>query len=206
MLTLTADHAVRALLTLARFGGERPLRVEEIAERTGAPRNYLGKTLNVLVKEGLLRSARGPTGGFSLAVPAAQITVSRVADLFSEARSHPRCLMGSGPCDPAHPCGAHDRWSAMTSNARSPLERTTLAELLPPEPILMADSIAPTWTVNETLLRHPETVLVFNRHGVDSCCGGEATLADAARDAALPLETLLDELTDAARAAEGEVA
>ena len=68
MLNQTADHALRALLAIARHGGERPLRVEEVAGLTGAPRNYLGKTLGGLVKAGLLQSSRGPLGGFSLAV------------------------------------------------------------------------------------------------------------------------------------------
>src|SRR4051812_14909049 len=49
MLSQTADHALRALLAIARHadtrrGATRPLRVEEIAELIGAPRNYLGKT------------------------------------------------------------------------------------------------------------------------------------------------------------------
>ncbi|HYD54335.1 MAG TPA: Rrf2 family transcriptional regulator [Gemmatimonadaceae bacterium] len=130
MLTQTADHALRAILTIARNAGDRPMRVEEIAERTGAPRNYLGKTLNVLVKDGLLRSARGPLGGFALAMPADAITVGRIADLFSEARAPRRCLLGNGLCDAAHPCGAHRRWSATTAAARAPLDHTTIADLL----------------------------------------------------------------------------
>lgn len=37
-----------------------------------------------------------------------------------------------------------------------------------------------TITVNETIRRFPGTVSVFNSLGVDSCCGGEATLREAA--------------------------
>lgn len=36
-------------------------------------------------------------------------------------------------------------------------------------------------TINELVLRHPETVEVFNRFGLDTCCGGGVTAADAAR-------------------------
>ena len=130
MLTQTADHALRALLAIARHGGERPLRVDEVAELTGAPRNYLGKTLGALVKAGLLRSARGPLGGFTLAVDARAITVTRVADLFTEPRAPRRCLLGGGLCDPAHPCTAHARWTALAAAARAPMDQTTLADLL----------------------------------------------------------------------------
>ena len=130
MLTQTADHALRALLAIARFGGERPLRVDEVAELTGAPRNYLGKTLGALVKAGLLRSARGPLGGFTLAVDPAQLTVARVADLFAEPRAARRCLLGGGLCDPGHPCTAHARWHDMATAAREPFRTTSLADLL----------------------------------------------------------------------------
>ena len=147
MLSQTADHALRALLAIARHGGDRPLRVEEVAELTGAPRNYLGKTLGALVKAGLLRSARGPLGGFSLEVDAATITVARVADLFAESRAPRRCLLGDRACDPNHPCAAHDRWTAMAAAARAPLAATTLADLLA-EPATVADprfTVAATW-------------------------------------------------------------
>ena len=131
MLTQTADHALRALLAIARRGGGRTVRVEEVAALTGAPRNYLGKTLGALVKAGLLRSARGPLGGFALAVEPAEITVARVADLFAEPRASRRCLMADALCDPARPCPAHNRWTAMTAAAHAPLRETTLADLLP---------------------------------------------------------------------------
>jgi Rrf2 family protein len=130
MLTQTADHALRALLAIARHGGERPLRVEEVAGLTGAPRNYLGKTLGGLVKAGLLQSARGPLGGFSLAVAPGDVTVGRIADLFAEPRAARRCLLGDGICNPTRPCTAHHRWTAVKDAARAPLDRTTLADLL----------------------------------------------------------------------------
>jgi len=42
-----------------------------------------------------------------------------------------------------------------------------------------------TWTVNQTISAHPATVAVFNRFGIDACCGGSATIeAAASRDGA----------------------
>lgn len=132
MLNQTASYALRAVLALARQGGcaaPRPLRADEIAERTGAPRNYMGKTLNALVKEGILRSARGPAGGFTLALAPEAITVARVADVFTERAAASRCLLGGGACDPTRPCTAHLRWTAVTAAARDPFLTTTIADL-----------------------------------------------------------------------------
>lgn len=50
------------------------------------------------------------------------------------------------------------------------------------------------WTVNETIQRHPVTARVFNAYGVDSCCGGGATLDAAARDSGVDPDTLVDAL------------
>jgi iron-sulfur cluster repair protein YtfE (RIC family) len=56
------------------------------------------------------------------------------------------------------------------------------------------------WSVNTTIQRFPSTVAVFNEHGVDACCGGAATLREAALEAGVPLDQLLDALESAATA------
>lgn len=130
MVSLTADYALRAMLLLAQPDTTRALRADEIAEATGAPRNYMAKVLNAVAKAGLITSARGPAGGFTLAVPADEITLSRVVELFDAVPANSRCMLGSGPCDPAFPCRAHDAWQAVNSARRSPFTHTTIADLL----------------------------------------------------------------------------
>ena len=133
MLSNTADYALRAILVLARASsGQRAtaLRADEIADAIGAPRNYLAKTLNALAKARLVASARGPGGGFTLAVAPTSLTVAEIVDLFDEPRPMPRCLLGTAPCNPAAPCVAHERWSAITAARREPFASTTIAQLL----------------------------------------------------------------------------
>ena len=48
-----------------------------------------------------------------------------------------------------------------------------------------------TWTVNEVLREHPTTIRAFNAFGVDACCGGAATLREAAQESGLLPEALL---------------
>jgi Rrf2 family iron-sulfur cluster assembly transcriptional regulator len=128
MLSATADHAVRALLVLAR--ARRVMRADEIATATGAPQNYMAKTLNALARAGIVSSARGPAGGFTLALPAASIPLARVVDLFDTRRTRTRCMLGNAPCDPANPCAAHDRWTRVLRARREPLLSTTVADLV----------------------------------------------------------------------------
>ena len=130
MFSFTADYALRAILVLARHANGEALRADDIADRTGAPRNYMAKTLNVLAKAGLVTSSRGPQGGFTLACHPRELTVASIIDRFDDPRPHRRCLLGTGPCDPAHPCAAHERWTAVTAARRTPLTTTTVADLL----------------------------------------------------------------------------
>ncbi len=66
--------------------------------------------------------------------------------------------------------------------------------------VVPVPTIDPRWSVNETLLRHPRAAAVFATGGVDSCCGGGASLEEAARDADVPLDDLLVALDSVARA------
>jgi regulator of cell morphogenesis and NO signaling len=50
------------------------------------------------------------------------------------------------------------------------------------------------WTVNEALRAAPQLVGVFNRLGLDTCCGGALTLGEAARSAGLTPDELRAEL------------
>jgi len=134
LLSKTADYALRALLVLARRDLGRPLSAEAIAEATGTPPNYTSKTLYALGRAGLLRSMRGPTGGFLLAKPAYEISIAEIVDVFADPPRTPRCLLGNRPCDSASPCSAHGHWTRVAAAARHPLVTTTLADLLAQDP------------------------------------------------------------------------
>lgn len=54
-------------------------------------------------------------------------------------------------------------------------------------------------TVNHTIQRFPESVAVFKELGIDTCCGGGATLADAAARKGILLPELLKALQAATR-------
>lgn len=130
MLSATAEHAVRAVLLLARHDGRKALSADAIAAALGAPRNYLAKTLNALAKAGVVHSARGAAGGFTLAVPAAELTLARIIAPFDDHARTPSCLLRNHICDSSNPCAVHARWSAIVGHAASRFALTTIADLL----------------------------------------------------------------------------
>lgn len=134
MLSRTAQHALTAVAVLAHAFEEDPdrrLRVDEIVERTGAPRNYMSKVLNTLVREGLLDSSRGPTGGFRLSRPPGELFLAEVSRPFDGSGGGvPGCLLRDAPCDPDDPCVAHHRWKDLAGQVHRFFDRTTVGELL----------------------------------------------------------------------------
>ncbi|HEX7091336.1 MAG TPA: DUF542 domain-containing protein [Longimicrobiales bacterium] len=57
--------------------------------------------------------------------------------------------------------------------------------------------ISPTMTVNTAILLHPRTVAVFDRYGIDSCCGGALPIEEVAKRHSLDLDALMAELREA---------
>jgi iron-sulfur cluster repair protein YtfE (RIC family) len=76
----------------------------------------------------------------------------------------------------------------------------------PSVPLPSSSAIDATWTVDDVLLAHPESAAVFNAFGVDTCCGGAASLGDAALHARLTPAALLDALERALARHDGGVA
>ena len=129
MISQTAEHALRALLYLARRD-DRSVSAAHIARAIGAPANYLSKTLHLLAREGLVTGTRGPTGGFRLARSAADITIADITDVFEDAPSSRMCLLGGVPCSHDNSCVAHKQWLALRAQTKDALKHTTLTALL----------------------------------------------------------------------------
>lgn len=125
----TSQYAIRAVVYIATHGGDEPVRVTPIASALKVPRNYLSKTLHLLARAGVLRSTRGPLGGFQLAVPAAKLTLARVTAPFDESGAR-HCLLGRPQCSDQRPCAAHTRWSAISDSLQDFFQRTTIDDLV----------------------------------------------------------------------------
>lgn len=130
-LNRTAQSALRAVLHIAEHAGDGSVRVGDIATSLGCPRNYLSKTLYALTRAGVLRSTRGPNGGFQLADSPERLTLARVVRPF-EPTSERRCLMGRASCGDRHTCAAHPEWSGVAAAVEAFFAQTTVASLLEP--------------------------------------------------------------------------
>jgi Rrf2 family protein len=132
MLSQTAEYALRAVLYLAQHSGPRPIRVTEMATRLAIPQNYLSKILYRLAHGGVLVSLRGKAGGFQLARPPDEVSLSTVIMPFDRVEERRRCLLGRSQCSDHTACAAHTRWKEVADTVAEFFRNTTVADLLGP--------------------------------------------------------------------------
>lgn len=132
VLSQTAEYALRAVLYLAGPAAGRQVSVDEIAAQLGIPASYLSKTLQILVKEKVLASERGRTGGFRLAHSPHRLTLLRVIAPFEETSGKRRCLLGRTTCADQTACAAHHAWKPTADRINEFFRMTTVAQLRSP--------------------------------------------------------------------------
>lgn len=126
-LTRTSRYAIRAVVELARHGGDR-VAAETLSRDLGLPENYLSKTLHTLAREGILDANRGPGGGYRLAAPAAELPLLRVIETFESLDASRECVLGREECSEENPCPVHDDWKEVASPVARFFRRTTVEE------------------------------------------------------------------------------
>ncbi|MFN3325061.1 MAG: RrF2 family transcriptional regulator [Bryobacteraceae bacterium] len=126
----SAEYAIRAFIQLALVPEGRYLMVKQIAEEANIPSHFLAKILQQLARQGFLRSSKGPTGGFSLRQPPADINLLRIVEAIDGLDDYQRCMTGMAECNDQAPCSMHDSWKALRSRIIEYLERTSIEDLV----------------------------------------------------------------------------
>jgi Rrf2 family protein len=124
------DYATRALLALALDGGGS-MKLEELARRTGAPQSVLEQVMPVMRSAGIVRSERGPAGGYRLNKSPEEITLERVVRLFQGQLAPIGYATRRSP-DSAPKFVAdslREVWSDVRDSTIEILDRTTFADL-----------------------------------------------------------------------------
>jgi len=125
-------YAVMAMIDLALQGGARPVSLAEIAVRQEISLSYLEQLFARLRRHGLVRSVRGPGGGYLLAREAAAISVVEVVDAVDESMRVTRCK-GTQPVvgcmSDKSRCVTHVLWADLGDHIRGFLSAVSLQDV-----------------------------------------------------------------------------
>lgn len=144
----TFSYALRGILYIALVQNEKQrVQLEEIADKIGAPRHFMGKVLKQLVKENLLYSTKGPYGGFYLREDTLTTPVLKVVAITDGLDRFEACVLLFSECNAQNPCPMHKKVEGIKHELKKMVGVTTLGELLSNDKKRLLESIA---TVHHT--------------------------------------------------------
>lgn len=111
MLSHTCKTAIKAVIYLASKG-ESPDKagMKEIALSIQASEHTVGKILQTLVRQGLINSVKGPSGGFFISEEQLNLPVSNIVETIEGDQIFKGCGLGLSKCSATHPCPIHDEY------------------------------------------------------------------------------------------------
>ncbi len=132
-LSTKGRYAVMAMADLARREGDaaRAVALADIAARQEISLSYLEQLFARLRRKGLVRSARGPGGGYRLARDASATTIAEIVHAVDEPLRATRCIPdGKGCMLRGERCLTHDLWADLGAHIEDYLASVSLADVV----------------------------------------------------------------------------
>jgi Rrf2 family protein len=128
-VTAKADYAIRAVVELAESAQDSPRKVDDVARAQGIPVSFLENILTQLRSSGIVRSQRGPEGGYWLAQPPDEVNLAQViraveGPLVGIRGQRPEEIEYVGSSE-----SLQQVWIALRANVRGVLEQVSIANV-----------------------------------------------------------------------------
>lgn len=128
-LSTRGRYVTRALLDLA-LHETGTATLKDIAQRQQISVRYLEHLITPLIVAGIVRTARGPRGGISLARPPGEVKLSEVIQLLEGSVAPVECVDNPKLCARSESCATRDVWCELKRVVNSVLESVTLQDLV----------------------------------------------------------------------------
>lgn len=128
-LTTKGRFAVTAMIDLALRQHNGPVTLAGISQRQKISLSYLEQLFGKLRRHDLVESTRGPGGGYSLARPAREISVSNIIFAVDEPLDATQCG-GKQDCQDEGPCMTHELWATLNKRMIEYLDSVSLQDLV----------------------------------------------------------------------------
>jgi Rrf2 family iron-sulfur cluster assembly transcriptional regulator len=121
-----------AMADLARYeaGANRALALAEIAQRQEISLSYLEQLFARLRRKGLVKSARGPGGGYRLVKSAEETKIAEIVHAVDEPLRATRCDKSKGCMQKGERCLTHDLWEDLGRRIEDYLASVSLADVV----------------------------------------------------------------------------
>jgi Rrf2 family protein len=127
-ITEAASIAIHVMVLIAR-SGKKNINVNKLTEQTGAAKNHIAKVMQLLVKQGLIISTRGPQGGFVLSRPPSKYSLLTIYEAVEGKIDLPECPFDNKIC-PFHKCLMDGVVHKLTDDIRNYFGSQKLSDML----------------------------------------------------------------------------
>lgn len=133
MLSLTCKTAIKAVIYLAaRFESGEKSGIKEIAAFINASEHTVGKMLQTLVKEEVINSAKGPSGGFYVTARQKNQPIIKVIEAIDGKDVFEQCGLGLSKCSSTHPCPIHNDYKIVRDQFKNMCQQRKMSDLCEP--------------------------------------------------------------------------
>lgn len=129
-LSTRARYGIHAMFDLALHAGQPPQALKAIAERESIPEPYLEQLMGLLRKEGLVISARGAQGGYTLSASPEEISIGRILRALEGSLAPVSCLENDEACGRTCDCVSRLVWQRLQVSIELAMDNMTLKDML----------------------------------------------------------------------------
>jgi Rrf2 family protein len=131
MFSKTCEYGIKATVYVANVSKEkRRVQLKEIAEEIGSPAAFTAKIMQQLVRNNIIDSIKGPTGGFEINEQQMKTTkLNQIVLAIDGDKIYNGCGLGLDKCNDLKPCPLHDKFKVIREDLKNMLTCTTIYEL-----------------------------------------------------------------------------
>lgn len=131
MFSKACQYAIKATIYIIDQSlNNRKSSLKEIAKAINSPEAYTSKILQQLSKNNIIKSEKGPTGGFTVETDKIEeIKISTIVSTIDGETIYKGCGLGFHQCNQEKPCAIHNQFSTIRNDLQRMLENTSLVDL-----------------------------------------------------------------------------
>lgn len=130
MFSKSCEYALQSILYIALHSkSDNSIGLKEISNSQNIPLHFLSKILQQLVRKGILKSTKGPNGGFSLKISPGKLRLIKVVEIIDGLSMFDNCGIGLKKCSDKTPCPIHFEYKIVKEKIKNLLSEKSLSQL-----------------------------------------------------------------------------
>ncbi|MBS1645506.1 MAG: Rrf2 family transcriptional regulator [Bacteroidetes bacterium] len=133
MLSYTCKTAIKAVIYIAtQSNKQQKSSIKDVALNINASEHTVGKILQSLVKQGIINSLKGPSGGFYIVALQEQRPIMDIVNAIDGHEVFKGCGLGLSKCSATHPCPIHNQYQVARELIEKLFRTSKIADLTAP--------------------------------------------------------------------------